>query len=272
MKKLILIISFCFAVTATQAQLGHLVLNYDSVTVIKWLKIINIKSGGTSDSLMGRRMNGNLTRLHPNQIVGILFSNLSSKPTTLSGYGITDAYPLTGNPSGFTTNTGTVTSIGLSSTDLSVSGSPITTSGSITANLTTTGVTPGTYDGVTVDSKGRITNIVATNTKYYNSSGIINQVIKKWYGRVTGTAASGQSIDISSAGFGTILSIHATGQQNVATAKGAIVDIKTNTTSAIVVNYYASKTTGVLIGGNVDGLEFNTDPTNVILNIEVTGY
>lgn len=31
------------------------------------------------------------------------FSSLMSKPTTLSGYGITDAYPLTGNPSSFLT-------------------------------------------------------------------------------------------------------------------------------------------------------------------------
>ncbi|MES2731731.1 MAG: hypothetical protein V4714_08285 [Bacteroidota bacterium] len=31
------------------------------------------------------------------------WTNVSSKPTTLSGYGITDAYPLSGNPSAFTT-------------------------------------------------------------------------------------------------------------------------------------------------------------------------
>lgn len=31
------------------------------------------------------------------------FASLTGKPTTLSGYGITDAYPLTGNPSGFLT-------------------------------------------------------------------------------------------------------------------------------------------------------------------------
>ncbi len=29
------------------------------------------------------------------------FASLTSKPTTLSGYGITDAYPLSGNPSGY---------------------------------------------------------------------------------------------------------------------------------------------------------------------------
>lgn len=164
------------------------------------------------------------------------FSSLTGKPNTLSGYGITDAYPLTGNPSGFLTgitssqvtsalgfipyngninpnnyvtsssltttlgnyatinsltsglagkqntltltttgtgvatligstlniptpvlNPGTVTSVGLSSTDFTVSGSPITTSGNITANLSTTGVTAGTYGLVTVDTKGRVT-------------------------------------------------------------------------------------------------------------------
>jgi len=55
-----------------------------------------------------------------------------------------------------------VTSVGLSSTDLSVSGSPITSSGSITANLVTqSGVTAGSYTNtnVTVNSKGIITAI-----------------------------------------------------------------------------------------------------------------
>lgn len=60
-------------------------------------------------------------------------------------------------PSWITASSGTATSVGLSSSDLSVSGSPITTSGNITANLSTTGVSAGNYDWVTVDTKGRVT-------------------------------------------------------------------------------------------------------------------
>lgn len=66
-------------------------------------------------------------------------------------------------PAGPTGPPGPVTSVGLASTDLTVSGSPITSSGNITANLATTAVTPGTYGDAThvaqftVDSKGRLT-------------------------------------------------------------------------------------------------------------------
>ena len=52
---------------------------------------------------------------------------------------------------------GSVTSVALASTDLTISGSPITDSGTITANLGNTGVTAGTYTKVTVDAKGRVT-------------------------------------------------------------------------------------------------------------------
>ena len=163
------------------------------------------------------------------------FASLTGKPTTLSGYGITDAYPLTGNPSNFLTGitsgqvtgalgftpynatnpsnyidqsgarsaisltttgtsgaatynsstgvlnipnyapgTGTVTSVGLSSSDFSVSGSPVTSSGTITANLNNSGVSAGTYDTVTVNAKGIVTAGQAKSqsmvTRSFNSS------------------------------------------------------------------------------------------------------
>lgn len=61
---------------------------------------------------------------------------------------------------------GTVTSVGVSSTTLTIANSPITTSGSIGVNLPATGIDPGDYGtpNVTVDSYGRITTITEVLT------------------------------------------------------------------------------------------------------------
>lgn len=49
-------------------------------------------------------INGVSYDLSANRIWNISFTSLTDKPTSLSGYGITDAYPLVGNPSGFLTS------------------------------------------------------------------------------------------------------------------------------------------------------------------------
>lgn len=55
-----------------------------------------------------------------------------------------------------TAGTGTVTSIGVTSSNLTVSGSPVTTSGSIAVSLPSVG-TAGNYTVVTTDAQGRVT-------------------------------------------------------------------------------------------------------------------
>lgn len=82
---------------------------------------------------------------------------------TLTGNG-TAASPLVVVTGG---SVGSVNSVAMTSTDFTISGSPITSSGTIVADLATTGVSSGTYGSgtqipvITVNSKGQLTN--ATN-------------------------------------------------------------------------------------------------------------
>lgn len=110
---------------------------------------------------------------------------------------------------------GSVTSVGLSSTDLSISGSPITGSGTITANLTATGVSAGTYNTLTVDVKGRVT--AASNTSYLTA----NQTITLT-GDTTGSGTTSIATTLANSGV-------TAGTYNFATI---IVDAKGRVTSA----------------------------------------
>lgn len=62
---------------------------------------------------------------------------------------------------------GTVTSVGVSGADFSISGSPVTTSGTIALALATSGVSAGSYSVVTVTTKGIVT--AGTNQTFANA-------------------------------------------------------------------------------------------------------
>lgn len=143
------------------------------------------------------------------------FSTITSTPTTLSGYGITDAYPLSGNPSAFVTQSGARSSISLTTTGTSgaatynastgvlnvpsyttgsgtvtsvsagsgLSGGSITTSGTI--SMPNVG-TAGTYSSVTTDAQGRVT--AGTNMSLNDSPG---------RSIVTSTSATGFQVSAS---------------------------------------------------------------------------
>lgn len=108
MKKIILILAFCFTAISSQAQLGHLVLNYDSVTVIKRLKVVNVLAGAGTDSLVTRRANGNITRLHMNQLI-VPYVNITGAPIT-SPSGSIQYYGGSSAPTGYLLCDGTAVS------------------------------------------------------------------------------------------------------------------------------------------------------------------
>ena len=96
---------------------------------------------------------------------------------------------------GFTPGTGTVTSVGATGTsDITVTGSPVTSTGSFAISLANTAVTPNTYGSstfvpvITVDSKGRITNV--TNTAISGGNGTVTSVtVNGTSGRITSTGS-----------------------------------------------------------------------------------
>lgn len=103
------------------------------------------------------------------------------------------------------TGSGTVTSVGLTSTDLTVTGSPVTTSGTITANLATIG-TANTYNysTITTDTKGRVTSASSNTpiTSITNGTTTITGALTLTAGNNVTITPSGQTLTISATGGG----------------------------------------------------------------------
>jgi len=86
-------------------------------------------------------------------------------------------YYLASNPSGYTTNTGTVTSIDLTAgTGVSVSGGPITSSGSITVTNTAPDQTVVLTGGTGISTSGTYPNFTITNSDTGSAQNIFKNV------------------------------------------------------------------------------------------------
>ena len=108
---------------------------------------------------------------NPNIIAATLAANSSSMRTALGVMSSAEVASAIESGSG-------VTSVGVSSTDFIVSGSPVTDAGTLTIDLATTGVDPGVYQypTITIDSKGRISNANVDNppvTTFNSRSGAV---------------------------------------------------------------------------------------------------
>ena len=131
---------------------------------------------------------------------GLITASSAVLPSDITGALGFTPYNAT-NPDGYTNNTGTVTSVGLTgSSDITVSGtSPITSTGAFTLALANTAVTPSVYGSstqipvFTVDSKGRITDVA--NVSFVSGAGTVTSVALD--GGTTGLLANGGPITSS---------------------------------------------------------------------------
>ena len=122
---------------------------------------------------------------------GLTYASTSFEKMTAAGtFALdTNTYYLASNPSGYTNNTGTVTSIGLSSTTsgVTIGSSPVTTSGTITLSIATASGTQqgllSSTDWTTFNNKqNALTNpVTGTGTTNYHS-------------KFTGTSTLGNSL------------------------------------------------------------------------------
>ena len=167
--------------TITNAKGPTATLNLESLTNVAGTYGSNTKITPLTIDTYGRVSSvGTAQNLAPDWI------HITSKPTTLAGYGITDAQPLDtdltkistlAGTNGFLKKTATDTWTLDTSTYLTANQS-ITLSGdatgsgatSISVTLANSGVTAGTYKSVTVDAKGRVTS--ATNPTTLSGFGI----------------------------------------------------------------------------------------------------
>ena len=140
-------------------------------------------------------------------------------------------------------------------------------------SLTTTGSGAASYNSST--GALNIPTFSGSPVRVYNGSGQVNQSIKIWTDVLTPTTGNGYSVDISSAGFGTVLSVMAISEFSTGTTTTMRnAEIKSYSTSAVVVNIAVPNATVVsLLSLTLLGVPtFLPSGTGTKLHLTVIGY
>lgn len=112
------------------------------------------------------------------------------------------------------------------------------------------------------------------SVQYYDSNGRVRRIQKEWTGIITPSTASGATIDISSAGFGSITNIQIQAAANTASATSVpLVSLKSYTTTQVTVNIVMSNNSTIAnLLQPIIGLIFPSSVTGITLHVLVKGY
>lgn len=116
--------------------------------------------------------------------------------------------------------------------------------------------------------------LVGSQIRMFNASGeLLDSTTKCWVAIVVPTTGNGFTIDISAAGFSSIISVQSQIIKNVSSASTVpIISVQSYSTTEVKLNIVQSNSTVVsLLGTTVNGLLFVTDFTGCEVHLFVLG-